>query len=186
MVSEISSQVLCDSKKRSIHLKGPIISLTPYHIKRAVRKLTKHDANTPIHLLISSSGGDFYASLHIFQYIKRCSTPIYTIVVEKAVSGALLILQGGKKRYARQGATLGFHNVIHRLRADDVYNSTRYRQQLEELCRIDAIQCLILTKHGRPVNEILKLFGEEARISAKCAKQLHLIDDIITKPRLKK
>ena len=179
---KLPKHVVCDVEKRRIHLNGPIISITPLLIKRAFDKLISISA-VPTQLLISSEGGDYYATLKIFYYISKVidekKVIVDTVVVDYAASGAALLSQAGKKKFAYEGATIKFHSAIRPFFEKERYNARMHMEAALKLFRIDAVQLLIFSYDGRPISKIFQLFDEEAEITAEEAKKYKLIDEII-------
>src|SRR3989344_734783 len=182
---KLPKHVFYNLKKRRVYLNGPIISVTPLLIERAFNKLISISA-APAQLLISSAGGDYYATMKIFYFISKVidekKVIVDTVVVDHAVSGAALLSQAGKKKFAYKGATLKFHSAIHPLFEKERYNARMHMEAAFKLFRIDAVQLFIFSYDGRPISKIFQLFDEEAEITAEEAKKYKLIDEIIKTP----
>ena len=174
--------VFYDLEKRRIYLIGLITPITPFLIERAFDKLISVNV-APIKLLISSEGGDYYATLKIFYCISKViderKVIVDTIVVDYANSGAALISQAGKKKFAYEKATIKFHSAVRPFFEKERYNARMHMEAALKLFRIDAVQLFIFSYDGRPVSKIFQLFDEEAEITAVEAKKLKLIDEII-------
>ena len=178
----VAQHVICDIEKRFIFLRGQIKPISAILIENALQRLVKHNASLPICFFISSAeGGDAYASLRIFQMIRHSPLVINTIAVGVVYSGALLILQAGKKRFAVSGTKHNFHMAEDTFLKGQVFNAQRYMAAVDTLMLIDAGQFLIFTERGRPVAEIKRLFRSNAKISAQKALKLNLIDGIVSK-----
>ncbi len=63
----------------------------------------------PIKIYIDSDGGEIGSTMTIIDAINLSKTPIYTVVIGAAYSGALDILISGHKRFSYPNASLMFH-----------------------------------------------------------------------------
>ena len=179
---KLPKHVFYDLEKRRVYLNGGIVSMTPLLIERALDKLIFR-STAPIQLLISSDGGDYYATMKIFYYISKVidkkKVIVDTVVVDHAASGAALLSQAGKTKFAYKKATIKFHSAVHSFFGKERYNARMHMEAATKLFRIDAVQLFIFSYDGRPISKIFQLFEEEAEITAVEAKKLKLIDEII-------
>lgn len=72
----------------------------------------------PIKLFIDSGGGEVESAFMIISAIQLSVTPVHTIVIGVAYSGALDILISGHKRYSYPNATMLFHEGSTQISAD--------------------------------------------------------------------
>lgn len=89
-----------------------------YHIIRFNRldKDVPADERTPIWLYINSPGGALTDSFGLVDVIKTSTTPVYTVNLALAASGAFHVFIAGKKRYAMPSSEF----LIHELRTGDL------------------------------------------------------------------
>ena len=64
----------------------------------------------PIRMLVNSPGGDLDATLSCFDVMLASETPITTVNMGNAMSGGLLLLIAGEKRYCLKNSTALLHN----------------------------------------------------------------------------
>lgn len=65
----------------------------------------------PIKFYINSFGGDAYACLGLVSIMKKCTTPIHTIVTGCAMSAGFIIAINGHKRFCHKNSTYMWHEV---------------------------------------------------------------------------
>lgn len=65
----------------------------------------------PLHLHITSDGGDLFAGLMAVDLIKSYPVPVYTIVEGKAISAGSLIACVGHKRYMTENSYMLIHQL---------------------------------------------------------------------------
>lgn len=65
----------------------------------------------PIHLHISSHGGEVYAALAAMDHIRACKCPVYTYVDGAAASAATFLSIVGKKRFIYPNAYMLIHQI---------------------------------------------------------------------------
>ena len=68
------------------------------------------EVRKPIRMLINSPGGDLDVTLSCFDVMLASETPITTINMGNAMSGGLLLLIAGEKRYCLKNSTALLHN----------------------------------------------------------------------------
>lgn len=169
-----------DLKNRRIYLVGEIIRGMARVVERAISLMQKKDPRAPILFCLSSKGGLYPESLEIYQIIRNSRARIDIIVADKAFSGAFLVLQAGKRRIAFAEAKMGFHKTLcWPLLREGPFNYDDYMDMAKECLEIDTVQRFIFTRRGRPVEKILEFFNLGAKFTAKEAKKLKLIDEIM-------
>lgn len=55
-----------------------------------------------------------------------------------------------------------------------------YRQLMDNLKQIDAMQLLFFTKRGRPIKTIFELFGKEASLNVAKAERIKLVQGVFS------
>ena len=172
--------VRSDRAERRIHINGDITAATATNFEKQLRALAKKDS-APIVVFLNSRGGDFYACLkmyHLIMNLREKQTPVYTAGVDVVQSGAFFILQAGTRRFATKTTTFIFHRAVRQYTLS--MNTEQLTEEFQDLVIIDAAQLLIYTKRGHPIRKIKELFSQDARVSAKEARKLGLVDTIIT------
>ena len=183
----MAKHVICDIHKRFIYISGKIEAITFTLIKSSVARILKHNQKNPINIFLESKGGDFYACLSIFEFLKNSKSEIFTVAVNHVCSGAFFILQAGTKRFAfDKKTTFEFHMSEKELIKNLRLNAVGLTALVLTLQTIDAQQLIIFCEHGRPISEIQNLFHENTRISVQKALELNLIDGILPKSKIPK
>lgn len=102
-------------ESRVIYLNEDISAYTISNIVPLIHKINKDDENVPVdqrkplHIHVTSYGGDAYSGWQIVSTIENSKTPIYTYVEGYAMSMGLPIYLAGHKRFLGKFATLLYH-----------------------------------------------------------------------------
>lgn len=106
---------------------------------------------------------------------------ITTIGYKQAYSGTFLIFQAGNKRLAIDGTKFIFHPAVMPLRSlmGDELNADMFYELTRTLDKIDAIQFLIFTSRGRPIDDIKRFLIHKVIFTARQAKKFGLADQVI-------
>lgn len=177
--------------KSAIFILGIICEDTPKLLKKALNAILKNykgrKRKKKVSIYIQSEGGLFYSAvkahaiLSVYKKAKIC-----TVAVGHADSCAIIILQGGDRRFAFSDATLGIHMTEYAMPPKPV-NANFLNRCLFECISRDTAFKLILMERGEPEEEINKLFEKGTNLTAQEAKRLNLIDKVldpkILKPR---
>lgn len=175
----LAKHVICNLQKRFIYVRGKIRVITFTLVKSSVERLLKCNTKNPINIFIESKGGDFYACLSIYEFLKNLKPDVFIVAVNHVRSGAFFIIQAGKKRFALDSKTIfEFHMSVKEFRKDILLNAIELTALALTLQSIDAQQLLIFCERGRPISEIQNLFYKNTRISVKKALEFNLIDGI--------
>ncbi|GBD96999.1 MAG TPA: hypothetical protein ENG83_05850 [Nitrospirae bacterium] len=164
--------------KRVVYLEGKITQTEAERIGRAIMLLNAQDESRDITLYINSNGGSVMAGLNIYDAIKQSKAPVTGIVLNKAVSMAVIVLQACKTRKALEYS----HILIHNIEITNAWH--KYEENLEE--ELEDVKFVqqnlnrLLAEHsGLPVEEIRKLSRKEKVLRSDEAKELGFIDEII-------
>lgn len=169
-----------DLKNRRIYLVGEVVRGMPRLVENAINLMQKKNPRARIGVYLSSRGGLYQESLEIYQIIWNSQARIDVIAVDKAFSGAFLILQAGVKRMTFPEAVMRFHKAEGMPDLENTnLNAEGFFKMAIECTEIDAVQRIIFTVRGRPVRKVLQLFHKEAEITAGEAMRLRLIDQIL-------
>jgi len=121
--------------KRSIRLTGEIDSYIIDDTIAFLEKLEELDPKTPVTLIIDSVGGDVYAALKFYDYIRTLKIEVNTLVCGIAASGGSIISMGATgRRYMTENSTI----MIHQLWGADVgklsdkENSIEHQRKLQK------------------------------------------------------
>ena len=100
-------------KSRILILHGPIESKLAYHTNIKLNELSIIAPTKPIHMHISSEGGDFWDMLSILETMEAIKAPVYTTVVGYCFSGAALLVAAGKRkhRFIRKNSWVMVHEL---------------------------------------------------------------------------
>lgn len=141
------------------------------------------DGVTPINLIITTGGGEVYATMGIYDVMTSAiSSPIRTIGLGKVMSAGVLLLAAGTKgeRYLGRHCRLMFHMGSGGMVGAKEDLST----SLKELDTQDRIFNKVLKKHASEEAMVLSL-GREKFTTALDAIKLNVADKILTKKLLR-
>ena len=105
-----------DLEDRIIWIDDEITEENTIPVTKAILKWNKEDKDVPIEerkpikILIFSPGGDLYTTLALVDTMLLSKTPIYTYNMGIAMSGGLLLLLGGSKRFALPHSSALMHS----------------------------------------------------------------------------
>lgn len=105
-----------DLEDRIVWIDDEITEENTIPLTKAILRWNKEDKDIPleerkpIRVLIFSPGGDLYATLALVDTMLLSKTPIYTYNMGIAMSGGLLLLLGGSKRYALPHSSVLIHS----------------------------------------------------------------------------
>ena len=100
-----------DVDNRKIMLDETIDADSVGWVIRAIHKMEAESKTEPIHVYVSSYGGDVYDGLSLYDLMIASACPIYTYGQGKVMSMATIIMLGGSQRYAYKNATFMFHSL---------------------------------------------------------------------------
>lgn len=96
---------------RIIHISGDVdLEMADKVIKQLSAMVTK-DAESPIRIMLSSYGGDVYAGLSIYDYIKAMPCPIIMVASGPIMSMGSIILLAGDYRISLENTQFMVHQV---------------------------------------------------------------------------
>jgi len=119
---------------RVIYLGGEIDDASTEKAIGGLMGFNVTNARAPIHFILNSYGGDAYHMFGIYDIMKACSAPIWTLATGKAMSASILLLAAGHKgeRRISQRATI----MVHELQGVGWGSLSFMRQRLEEYERL--------------------------------------------------
>jgi len=165
-------------KNRIVFLNTPINGQVANLIVAQLLYLNNEDAKLPIHLYISSPGGDIYGGLAMYDAMQMIPAPVYTYAVGMTASmGTGLLVSGAAgHRHALPHATIHMHPASSGAQGytEDVRIAFREQERLQtQLFHI-------LGKHsGHNWQEIEEHFMRDRFMHAVEAKQYGFIDHVL-------
>ena len=160
-------------KERIIFLSGPIEEQNTSLIIAQMMTL-KVNSSKPIFLYINSPGGSVYDTFPIIDLMSTCT--VHTVALGLAASAGALILACGAKRYAFANSRIMIHQPLGGARGP----ATDVEIQAKELLTIKKVINRILSeKTGQTVATIMNMTERDKYLSAKEAKEIGLIDEVI-------
>ena len=129
----------------------------------------------PIHLHISSPGGDAFSGLSIVDTIKSCKTPVYTYVDGSAASAATLIAVAGDKRYASKNSFMLFHqpSIVWGGKLDEFMDEVENQKSI-----YDKIKTIYLENSDISESELEDLLQHELWLDVEKWKRHGFIDKV--------
>ena len=131
----------------------------------------------PIHLHISSRGGDLEESIGVTEFIRNMRTPVWAYTY-KAYSGAFLIFVACDRRFMYQNGTLLYHQLATGNYGklvdliDDVNESIRLQEVMENI----VLDCTNITEEK--LDEI-RMLKQDWILTADEAVEWKIVDEII-------
>lgn len=98
-----------DFEHRAIYLFGPIDKMAAYRFIAGFKTMDR--TKGPIHILVSSEGGDTDAGRAIYETIRTAENPTIVEGLGVVASAAVPILQAGTARFLNPHTTVMIHNV---------------------------------------------------------------------------
>ena len=105
-----------DYDNRIVWMDDEITDVNTIEISKMIIKWNKEDKDIPVEerkpikILIFSPGGNLYATLGLIDVMLLSKTPVYTYNMGIAMSGGLLLLLAGSKRYALPRSSVLIHS----------------------------------------------------------------------------
>ncbi|MDO8522945.1 MAG: ATP-dependent Clp protease proteolytic subunit [bacterium] len=168
-------------QKREIYLCGEITKYSAKLVKKALRELDKISDET-ILFYITGDGGRAEPALEIHHALHNAKSTVNTVAHGHVYSAALLILEGGDRKFATPNCKFGFHQTFAEFKKDSELNAIQLTNIAHKILLQDATQIYILTSGGRDTNKIVELFSSNATIDSKKALKLKIIDGLWRKP----
>lgn len=166
-------------KDRIIFLGGPIIDPVANSVIAQLLFLAAQDPKKEIQLYINSPGGILTSALAIYDTMQYIKSPVSTVCVGLAASGAAVLLAAGEKgkRFALPNSEILLHQVaVSGVSGEAVEIEIAAKQIVKLKNKINKI----LSKHtGQPLKKIEKDTDRDYYLSAEEAKEYGLIDEVI-------
>lgn len=130
-------------------------------------------------LAINSGGGQVYQAFAIYDVATTLTKPVDTIVIGRAHSAAILVVQAGQKRYALPNSDFLLHEVgtdfNTRLTPDELKFEFNTLKKVE-----DRMFSILAKRCGQTEKKLFKDSRENKTFTATEALEYGLIDKIIT------
>lgn len=165
-------------RNRIVFLNTPIDQQVANLVVAQLLYLNGDSPGQPIHLYISSPGGEVYGGMAIYDAMQMVDAPVYTYAVGLTASMGTALLSAGAKghRYALSHATIHMHPTSSGAQGytEDVRIAFREQERLQT----QVFQ--LMSKHtGRSWQEIERDFERDKWMHALEAQEYGLIDHIL-------
>lgn len=142
--------------------------------------LEADDPEKDINLYINSSGGLITSTMAIYDTMQFIKSPVSTICMGQAASGAALVLAAGDKgkRFALPHTRI----LLHQPSGGTTGSASDVNIHAKEILRMRKMMNQILSKHtGQSVDKINKDTDRDFIMTSEEAKKYGIIDEILTK-----
>lgn len=165
--------------KRRIHLRGKIDQESACAFADQFLLLQDEDPEAPIHILISSSGGEIQAGLMIYDLIRTAKVPVRTYCMGTAYSmAAVLFAAGTDGRFMLPHSKLMLHEPL----IDHGFggNVSSFRAVSEELVIVrDMLNAILAELTGKTAAEVEQASSYDHYFTATESIEFGLADRII-------
>jgi len=166
-------------KERIIFLGGPIIDSVTNSIIAQLLFLDSKDQEKDIQLYINSPGGVLTAALAIYDTMQYIKSPISTVCVGLAASGAAVLLAAGTKgkRFSLPNSEIMLHQVaVSGISGKAIEVEIAAKQIIKVKEKVNKI----LAKHcGQPLEKIESDTDRDFYLSAEEGKKYGILDEVI-------
>ncbi len=172
-------------KNRIILVSTPIEDQTANLIVAQLIYLSNEDPDAPIQMYISSPGGSVYAGMAIYDTMQMIPNQISTVAVGFTASFGTVLLTAGTKghRYALPNATIH----IHQPHGGTQGQASDIEIQAKEMLRLkQSLNEILANATGKTLKEIEVDTNRDFYLTADEAVKYGLVDQVLTKPVLKK
>lgn len=134
--------------------------------------------SNPIHLYISTSGGDVVEAFRIINAIERLNTPVFAYADGMVASAGVWILISAAKRFSFAHCSWMLHNVLVEVSGDynNVLAKVKHTDKLQEY-----LYDMLLTRTKLTKEKIDHIFKYDYFFDPKEALELGIIDEILGK-----
>ena len=165
-------------KERIVFLTGAVFDEVSASICAQLLFLESENPSKEISFYINSPGGVVSAGLAIYDTMQYIKSPVSTVCIGQAASmGSLLLCAGAKgKRYALPNARV----MVHQPSGGAQGQATDIEIQAREILKLRERLNQIYVKHtGQPLEEIERRLERDTYMSAREAKDFHLVDEVV-------
>lgn len=134
--------------------------------------------SNPIHLYVSTSGGDVVEAFRIINAIERLNTPVFAYADGMVASAGVWILISAAKRFSFAHCSFMLHNVLVEVSGDynNVLAKVKHTDKLQEY-----LYDMLLTRTKLTKEKIDHIFKYDYFFDPKEALDLGIIDEILGK-----
>lgn len=164
-------------ENKPIYIKGTISQKSYIKFRRQINNRLNRDKTSPIDITLYSEGGDAYAALAYFDFIRSLDVNVRINGEGIVASAAVLILAAGDKRTLTKSAWVMCHEDLPELEEArvtqlerDIAHSRRLENQWNDLLAFE-------TKVD--AKEWARIHKQETYLSAEECLKLGLIDEVI-------
>ncbi|KAI0544840.1 ATP-dependent Clp protease proteolytic subunit [Xylaria curta] len=174
-------------QERIICLNGPIDDTVSASIVAQLLWLESDNPEKPITMYIHSPGGSVTAGLAIYDTMTYIRSPVSTVCLGQAASMGSLLLTGGEKgkRYALPHSSIMIHQPLGGTQgpaSDILIYATQIQRTREQVNEIYRKHLNDATGHERySLKEIEDMMERDKYLTAQEAKEIGIIDDILTR-----
>lgn len=165
-------------KSRIVFLNTPINQQVANVVVAQLLYLNGDGSDQPIHLYISSPGGDVYAGLAIYDTMQSVTPPVYTYAIGMTASMGTALLAAGaaNHRYALPHATIHMHPTSSGSQGytEDVRIAFREQERLQT-----QLFHLMGRHSGHSWQEVEAYFERDRFMNAVDAKAFGVVDHIL-------
>ncbi|MBZ1345497.1 MAG: ATP-dependent Clp protease proteolytic subunit [Candidatus Nealsonbacteria bacterium] len=166
-------------KERIVFLGGPIVDPIANSIIAQLLFLASKDPEKEIQLYINSPGGVLTSALAIYDTMQYVKSPISTVCIGSAASGAAVLLAAGArgKRFSLPNSQILLHQVaVSGVGGEAIEVEIAAKQILKLKEKVNKI----LARHtGQPFKKIEKDTDRDFYLSAEEAKDYGIIDEVV-------
>jgi ATP-dependent Clp protease protease subunit len=144
--------------------------------------MRQDNPNSPVSLWINSPGGTIYDGLSIYDMMQYIEPPVYTTCMGLAASMASIILCAGEhgNRKSLIHSRVMIHQPMSGLQAGTQASDFEIANKEIQILKKELFE--ILAEHtGKDYNELINLGDRDCWLTAQEAKDLNIIDEVITK-----
>lgn len=164
-----------------IDLQGDVDGDMALYVREALVRLRAHTEDLPIHILITSDGGDVQCGLDIYDALLQYHGGKTGTVGGFARSMGSLILQACEHRQCTKHSRILIHHISKRsISLDTLRNSRELKHMIKSMELSQSHIYKILSKRtGKSIEEIGERCAENKDMSAEEALKFGLVDEII-------
>ena len=134
------------------------------------------ESNDPIHMYISSPGGEVMAGLSILDVMNHVASPVHTVAMGMVASMASVLLGAGDRRYILPNAQVMLHQPLGGAQgqASDIEITAKQILKIKE-----KLNRMLAQATGKPIEEIEKVTDRDSYFDAREALEFGLVDEIL-------
>ncbi|MQY69785.1 MAG: hypothetical protein GH145_02840 [Firmicutes bacterium] len=169
--------------ERWVEVSGEITQESAHTIVKSLLDLDAKTDPSPIGIRISSPGGSLFAVLAVCDVIKNLKHEVITVGIGQIVSGGVLILSSGTKRYLSKHSMVMLHPPSLAIR-DWEPSFSEFQEFSQTLIKIENQMYSVLAENtGKTAAEIKEEFQKEKWFTAEEAIANGLADELLESVR---